>query len=140
MGRSRCRSDAFADPTLLVAGRGALDHLGPGHHPWSEQTPAEPGHLPTVPDSLSDYQFAGLLRGTRTEIVQALGNTLPVPANAEIVLKGHIRPDAAHASGYRHALEGPFGDRTGYYNEQAEFPVFTVERITMRDQPIYHAT
>ncbi|MBP6504007.1 MAG: 4-hydroxy-3-polyprenylbenzoate decarboxylase [Rhodoferax sp.] len=98
------------------------------------------GAVTPVPDSLSEYQFAGLLRGARTEVVQALGSTLQVPANAEIVLEGHIAPDATHASGYRHALEGPFGDHTGYYNEQAEFPVFTVERITMRSHAIYHST
>ncbi|MCP5263995.1 MAG: 4-hydroxy-3-polyprenylbenzoate decarboxylase [Rhodoferax sp.] len=98
------------------------------------------GAVTPVPDSLSEYQFAGLLRGTRTEVVQALGSTLQVPAHAEIVLEGHIGPDASHASGYRHALEGPFGDHTGYYNEQAEFPVFTVDRITMREQPIFHST
>ncbi len=98
------------------------------------------GAVTPVPDSLSEYQFAGLLRGARTEVVQALGNDLQVPASAEIVLEGQIRPDASHASGYRHALEGPFGDHTGYYNEQAEFPVFTVERITMRNQAIYHST
>ena len=98
------------------------------------------GAVTPVPDSLSEYQFAGLLRGARTEVVQALGGTLQVPANAEIVLEGHIQPDAAHASGYRHALEGPFGDHTGYYNEQAEFPVFTVDRMTMRNDAIYHST
>ena len=98
------------------------------------------GAVTPVPDSLSEYQFAGLLRGARTEVVQALGGTLQVPANAEIVLEGHIQPDASHASGYRHALESPFGDHTGYYNEQAEFPVFTVERMTMRNDAIYHST
>ncbi len=98
------------------------------------------GAVTPVPDSLSEYQFAGLLRGARTEVVQALGGRLQVPANAEIVLEGHIQPDASHASGYRHALEGPFGDHTGYYNEQAEFPVFTVDRMSMRNDPIYHST
>ncbi len=98
------------------------------------------GAVTPVPDSLSEYQFAGLLRGARTEVAQAIGSTLQVPANAEIVLEGQILPDASHASGYQHALEGPFGDHTGYYNEQAEFPVFTVERITTRRQPIYHST
>ena len=61
--------------------------------------------------------------------------TLRVPASAEIVLEGHIHPDASHASGFQHALEGPYGDHTGYYNEQAEFPVFTIDRITMRQRP-----
>jgi 4-hydroxy-3-polyprenylbenzoate decarboxylase len=98
------------------------------------------GAVTPVPDSLSEYQFAGLLRGARTEVVKALGLPLRVPASAEIVLEGHIQPDAGHKSGYQHALEGPYGDHTGYYNEQAEFPVFTVERITMRREPIYHST
>lgn len=98
------------------------------------------GAVTPVPDSLSEYQFAGLLRGSRTEVTAALGLPLRVPASAEIVLEGHIRPDAAHASGFEHALEGPYGDHTGYYNEQASFPVLTVERITMRRDPIYHST
>jgi 4-hydroxy-3-polyprenylbenzoate decarboxylase len=98
------------------------------------------GAVTPVPDSLSEYQFAGLLRGARTEVVKALGVPLRVPASAEIVLEGHIQPDAMHKSGYQHALEGPYGDHTGYYNEQAEFPVFTVDRITMRHEPIYHST
>ncbi len=98
------------------------------------------GAVTPVPDSLSEYQFAGLLRGARSETVKALGSGLQVPANAEIVLEGHIHPDPAHPSGFAHALEGPFGDHTGYYNEQALFPVFTVERITMRRDPVYHST
>ncbi|MFV0601382.1 MAG: 4-hydroxy-3-polyprenylbenzoate decarboxylase [Brachymonas sp.] len=98
------------------------------------------GAVTPVPDSLSEYQFAGLLRGGRTEVADALGVPLQVPARAEIVLEGHIQPDASHATGYAHALEGPFGDHTGYYNEQAEFPVFTVERITQRRDPIYLST
>ena len=98
------------------------------------------GAVTPVPDSLSEYQFAGLLRGRRTEVVQALGSELRVPASAEIVLEGHIAADPTHPSGYQHALEGPFGDHTGYYNEQAWFPVFTVDRITMRRDPIYHST
>ena len=93
-----------------------------------------------MPDSLSEYQFAGLLRGSRTELVKALGSELRVPASAEIVLEGHIYPDASHASGFEHALEGPYGDHTGYYNEQDWFPVFTIDRITMRRDPIYHST
>lgn len=98
------------------------------------------GAVTPVPDALSEYQFAGLLRGSRTDVTPAIGVPLVVPATAEIVLEGHIRPDASHASGYEHALEGPYGDHTGYYNEQAEFPVLTVERITMRREPLYHST
>ncbi|MCX7176262.1 MAG: 4-hydroxy-3-polyprenylbenzoate decarboxylase [Proteobacteria bacterium] len=86
-----------------------------------------------VPDTLSEYQFAGLLRGAKTEVVKCLGSDLQVPAGAEIVLEGVIHPGET-------AMEGPFGDHTGYYNEAAEFPVFTVERITMRREPIYHST
>ena len=91
------------------------------------------GAVTPVPDSLSEYQFAGLLRGTKTEIVKCLSHDLQVPASSEIVLEGFIYPDET-------ALEGPFGDHTGYYNEQETFPVFTVERITMRHNPIYHST
>lgn len=98
------------------------------------------GAVTPVPDSLSEYQFAGLLRGSRTELVKAIGSELRVPASAEIVLEGHIYPDANHPSGYEHALEGPYGDHTGYYNEQDSFPVFTIDRITMRRSPIYHST
>ena len=98
------------------------------------------GAVTPVPDSLSEYQFAGLLRGSRTELVKAIGSDLRVPASAEIVLEGHIYPDESHDSGYEHALEGPFGDHTGYYNEQDWFPVFTIDRITMRHNPIYHST
>jgi len=98
------------------------------------------GAVTPVPDSVSEYQFAGLLRGSRTELVKALGSELRVPASAEIVLEGHIYSDAAHASGFAHALEGPFGDHTGYYNEVASFPVFTVDRITLKREPIYHST
>jgi 4-hydroxy-3-polyprenylbenzoate decarboxylase len=91
------------------------------------------GAVTPVPDSLSEYQFAGLLRGAKTEVVKCLGNDLQVPASAEIVLEGVIHPGET-------ALEGPYGDHTGYYNEQETFPVFTVERITMRCDPIYHST
>jgi 4-hydroxy-3-polyprenylbenzoate decarboxylase len=91
------------------------------------------GAVTPVPDTLSEYQFAGLLRGAKTEIARCTLHDLYVPASAEIVLEGHIHPDEL-------ALEGPFGDHTGYYNEQERFPVFTVERITMREQPIYHST
>jgi 4-hydroxy-3-polyprenylbenzoate decarboxylase len=98
------------------------------------------GAVTPVPDTLSEYQFAGLLRGSRTELVKCIGNDLDVPASAEIVLEGELRTDANHPSGYEHAPEGPFGDHTGYYNEVAEFPVFTITRITMRRNPIYHST
>lgn len=91
------------------------------------------GAVTPVPDSLSEYQFAGLLRGSKTELVKCIGNNLQVPASAEIVLEGVIHPDET-------ALEGPYGDHTGYYNEQDRFPVFTIERITMRHNPIYHST
>lgn len=98
------------------------------------------GAVTPVPDSLSEYQFAGLLRGSRTELVKAMGSDLRVPASAEIVLEGHIYPDEKDASGFEHALEGPYGDHTGYYNEQDWFPVFTIDRITMRRDAIYHST
>lgn len=91
------------------------------------------GAVTPVPDTLSEYAFAGLLRGAKTEVATSLGNTLQVPARAEIVLEGVIHPDEM-------AEEGPFGDHTGYYNEVERFPVFTVERITLREQPIYHST
>jgi 4-hydroxy-3-polyprenylbenzoate decarboxylase len=91
------------------------------------------GAVTPVPDNLSEYQFAGLLRGTKTGIVKCLSHDLQVPASAEIVLEGFIYPNET-------ALEGPFGDHTGYYNEQETFPVLTVERITMRHNPIYHST
>jgi 4-hydroxy-3-polyprenylbenzoate decarboxylase len=98
------------------------------------------GAVTPVPDTLSEYQFAGLLRGSRTDLVKAIGSELRVPASAEIVLEGHIYPDESHSSGYEHALEGPYGDHTGYYNEQEWFPVFTIDRVTMRRDPIYHST
>ena len=113
------------------------------------------GAVTPVPDSLSEYQFAGLLRGSRTELTKAIGSDLSVPAYAEIVLEGHIlpadHPDATplqvpdgvtppKSNTYEMALEGPYGDHTGYYNEQDWFPVFTVERITMRRNPTYHST
>ncbi len=91
------------------------------------------GAVTPVPDSLSEYQFAGLLRGGKTELVKCLGSDLQVPASAEMVLEGVIHPGET-------AMEGPYGDHTGYYNEQAPFPVFTIERITMRRDPIYHST
>ncbi len=115
------------------------------------------GAVTPVPDSLSEYQFAGLLRGSRTEVVNTgvgeAGCMLQVPASAEIVLEGCIpvaEPGFEGVSedgvalkekgGYLHALEGPFGDHTGYYNEQDWFPVFEVQRLTQRRAPIYHST
>ncbi|MEO6278111.1 4-hydroxy-3-polyprenylbenzoate decarboxylase [Roseateles sp.] len=114
------------------------------------------GAVTPVPDSLSEYQFAGLLRGSRTELVNTgVGQNQPLqaPASAEIVLEGHIPPAAPgftgvsergvplkEKGGYLHALEGPFGDHTGYYNEQDWFPVFEISRQTQRKNPIYHST
>ncbi|MDP2829988.1 MAG: 4-hydroxy-3-polyprenylbenzoate decarboxylase [Sulfuricellaceae bacterium] len=122
---------------------GALDlrdfqEANPGQaFPVSVALGADPatilGAVTPVPDSLSEYQFAGLLRGSKTELIKCLGNDLQVPASAEIVLEGVIHPGEM-------APEGPYGDHTGYYNEVAEFPVFTIERITMRRNPIYHST
>ena len=115
---------------------------------WQEEHPGEPfpvsvalgadpatilAAVTPVPDSLSEYAFAGLLRGSKTEVANCLSNDLQVPASAEIVLEGFIYPDEM-------AKEGPFGDHTGYYNEVDEFPVFTVDRITQRQVPIYHST
>ena len=115
------------------------------------------GAVTPVPDSLSEYQFAGLLRGSRTELVASgvgeAGWPLQVPANAEFVLEGHI-PTASpgfegvsehgvrtqERGGYLHALEGPFGDHTGYYNERDWFPVLRLSRLTHRTDPIYHST
>ncbi len=86
-----------------------------------------------VPDALGEYQFAGLLRGARTELVKCIGSDLEVPARAEIVLEGAIQPGDL-------ALEGPHGDHTGYYNEAERFPVLTLERATLRRDPLYHST
>ena len=86
-----------------------------------------------VPDTLSEYAFAGLLRNSKTEVVKSLTNDLQVPANAEIVLEGVIEANEM-------ADEGPYGDHTGYYNEVERFPVFTIKRITHREDPIYHST
>jgi 4-hydroxy-3-polyprenylbenzoate decarboxylase len=122
---------------------GALDFRD-----WQQAHPGEPfpiavalgadpatilGAVTPVPDSLSEYAFAGLLRGEKTEVVNCLGSDLQVPASAEFILEGFIYPDEM-------ADEGPFGDHTGYYNEVDQFPVFTVERITHRKDPIYHST
>lgn len=122
---------------------GALDFKEwQAHHP-NERFPiavtlgADPATLlaavTPIPDTLSEYAFAGLLRGSKTELINCIGNHLQVPASAEIILEGYIDPCET-------ALEGPFGDHTGYYNEAETFPVFTVERITHREQPIYHST
>ncbi len=122
---------------------GALDY-----REWCEARPGEPfpvavalgadpatilAAVTPVPDTLSEYAFAGLLRGSKTELVKCRSHDLQVPASAEIVLEGFIHPNET-------AQEGPFGDHTGYYNEVEIFPVFTVERITHRDNPIYHST
>ena len=115
------------------------------------------GAVTPVPDTLSEYQFAGLLRGSRTELADSgvgdAGVMLQVPASAEFVLEGCIPPAAKgftgvsehgvrlkEINGYLHALEGPFGDHTGYYNEQDWFPMFEIERLTHRREPIYHST
>ena len=122
---------------------GALDFRD-----WQRRHPGEPfpisvalgtdpatilGAVTPVPDSLSEYGFAGLLRGSRTEVCRSIGNNLQVPASAEFVLEGHIHPGDL-------APEGPFGDHTGYYNEVDSFPVFTIDRISHRRDPIYHST
>lgn len=122
---------------------GALDfrewqEVNPGKpYPVSVALGADPATIlaavTPVPDTLSEYAFAGLLRGSKTEVAKSMTNDLQVPASAEIVLEGFIYPDEM-------APEGPFGDHTGYYNEVGEFPVFTIERITQRQAPIYHST
>jgi 4-hydroxy-3-polyprenylbenzoate decarboxylase len=133
------------------------------------------GAVTPVPDSISEYQFAGLLRGGRTELIKSSLNNLHIPASAEIVLEGHIYPAEhdrvkacrngecgpevpnlnpeiqansmhptppipTHLQGWDCALEGPYGDHTGYYNERDWFPVFTVDRISYRDKALYHST
>lgn len=122
---------------------GALDFrefclMNPGKpYPVAVALGADPatilGAVTPVPDTLSEYQFAGLLRGAKTEVVKCIGNDLQVPASAEIVLEGMIHPGET-------ALEGPYGDHTGYYNERETFPVLTIDRMTMRRNPIYHST
>ncbi|MEZ5593504.1 MAG: 4-hydroxy-3-polyprenylbenzoate decarboxylase [Gammaproteobacteria bacterium] len=122
---------------------GALDfrdwqRLHPGEpFPVAVALGADPatilGAVTPVPDTLSEYAFAGLLRGSRTELARCHNSDLQVPASAEFVLEGVIHPDDT-------APEGPFGDHTGYYNEVDQFPVFTVERISHRSDPIYHST
>ena len=90
------------------------------------------GAVTPVPDTLSEYAFAGLLRGEKTQVVRCIDSDLQVPATAEYILEGHLHGDEAE--------EGPFGDHTGYYNEVETFPVFTIDRITHRKNPIYHST
>lgn len=122
---------------------GALDF-----REWQAEHPDEPfpiavalgadpatilGAVTPVPDTLSEYAFAGLLRGNKTEVVKCISNDLQVPASAEFVLEGYLAPGEM-------ADEGPFGDHTGYYNEVESFPVFTITHITHRQQPIYHST
>jgi 4-hydroxy-3-polyprenylbenzoate decarboxylase len=116
------------------------EHLeaGTGHpFPVAVALGADPATLlaavAPIPDTLSEYQFAGLLRGSRTEVAKCKGSDLQVPASSEIVLEGVIHPGET-------AVEGPFGDHTGYYNERDTFPVLTVERVTLRRDPIYHST
>ena len=122
---------------------GALDFqefkkTNPGEkYPVSVALGADPatilGAVTPVPDTLSEYAFAGLLRGAKTEVAKSISNDLEVPATAEIILEGYLDPDET-------APEGPYGDHTGYYNEVDDFPVFTVTHITMRKDPIYHST
>ncbi len=122
---------------------GALDYRD-----WCEKHPGEPfpvavalgadpatmlAAVTPVPDTLSEFAFAGLLRGARTELVDCTVGELKVPASAEFVLEGFIYPGDT-------LPEGPFGDHTGYYNEVEPFPVLTIERISHRDAPIYHST
>jgi 4-hydroxy-3-polyprenylbenzoate decarboxylase len=122
---------------------GALDY-----QEWCKEHPGEPypvsvalgadpatilGAVTPVPDTLSEYAFAGLLRGSKTEVVKSVSNDLQVPATAEIVLEGYIEQGEM-------APEGPYGDHTGYYNEVDDFPVMTVTHITHRENPIYHST
>lgn len=122
---------------------GALDFqefkkTNPGEkYPVSVALGADPatilGAVTPVPDTLSEYAFAGLLRGAKTEVTKSISNDLQVPATAEIILEGYLDPEET-------APEGPYGDHTGYYNEVDDFPVFTVTHITMRKDPIYHST
>lgn len=98
-----------ADPTIILAG------------------------VTPIPDTLSEYAFAGLLKGKKVEITKSISNDLSVPANAEIVLEGYIDPE-------EFADEGPYGDHTGYYNEVESHNVFTVTHMTMRKNAIYHST
>ncbi|MGP1938989.1 MAG: 4-hydroxy-3-polyprenylbenzoate decarboxylase [Arsenophonus sp. ET-DL9-MAG3] len=122
---------------------GALDF-----QEWSNKNPTKPfpiavalgadpatilAAVTPIPDTFSEYAFAGLLRGHRSEVVKCISNDLEVPASAEIILEGYIDPE-------EFAIEGPYGDHTGYYNEVDKFPVFTVTHITQRNDAIYHST
>lgn len=122
---------------------GAIDY-----REWQEANPGKPfpvsvalgadpatilGAVTPIPDSLSEYAFAGLLRGARTKVAKSLSNDLDVPASAEIILEGYLQPG-------EEAPEGPYGDHTGYYNEVDDFQVMTVTHVTQRENPIYHST
>jgi 4-hydroxy-3-polyprenylbenzoate decarboxylase len=123
--------------------RGGAQH----HQRWAKEKTAplpaaivlgaDPGTIlaavTPVPDTLSEYQFAGLLRGAKVELVKAKTQPLMVPAEAEIVLEGLVHLDD-------YADEGPYGDHTGYYNSVERFPVFEITAITMRKDPIYLTT
>ncbi len=123
--------------------RGGAQH----HRRWAAENPeplpaavvigADPGTIlaavTPVPDTLSEYQFAGLLRGQRVDLVDCQTVPLKVPAHAEIVLEGHVSLED-------YADEGPYGDHTGYYNAVEKFPVFTVTAVTRRKDPIYLST
>jgi 4-hydroxy-3-polyprenylbenzoate decarboxylase len=122
---------------------GAIDY-----REWVEANPGKPfpvsvalgadpatilGAVTPVPDTLSEYAFAGLLRGSRTKVATGLSNNLDVPATAEIILEGYLMPG-------EEAPEGPYGDHTGYYNDVDDFQVMTVTHVTTRKDPIYHST
>ena len=133
------------DTTLMrwLKHRGGAQH----HQRWKQERReplpaaaiigADPGTIlaavTPVPDTLSEYQFAGLLRGRKVELVDCKTVPLKVPAQAEIVIEGHVALD-------EHGDEGPYGDHTGYYNAVERFPVFRVSAITMRRDPIYLST
>ena len=122
---------------------GAIDY-----REWQEANPGKPfpvsvalgadpatilGAVTPIPDGLSEYAFAGLLRGSRTKVAASLSNDLDVPASAEMILEGYLQPG-------EEAPEGPYGDHTGYYNEVDDFQVMTVTHVTQRENPIYHST
>lgn len=122
---------------------GALDFKA-----WQQENPGKPfpiavalgtdpattlAAVTPIPDTLSEYAFAGLLRGQKTKLTNCISHDLQVPATAEIILEGYLYPDEM-------APEGPYGDHTGYYNEVEHFPVMTITRITRREKPIYHST
>lgn len=155
-GPSDARSDAFnlgiyrmqvldrrRTAMRWLAGRGGAQHFARWKRTRSDPMPAaavlgaDPGVIlaavTPVPDTLSEYHFAGLLRGRRAELVDCMTVPLKVPAEAEIVLEGHVSLTET-------VEEGPYGDHTGYYNSVEQFPVFTVSAITMRRDPIYLST